>query len=82
MSSIRQILLRTVDVENLIDENHSARSVWALPPIGKPLLLELGCREGLGVGSRVSQVKEGFVASLNPEHLLSAAADFLKEACR
>src|SRR6202162_3516047 len=26
----RQILLRTVDVENLIDENHSARSVWEL----------------------------------------------------
>jgi transposase len=26
----RQILLRTVDVENLIDDNHSARSVWEL----------------------------------------------------
>ncbi len=26
----RQILLRTVDVENLIDENHGARSVWEL----------------------------------------------------
>jgi len=26
----RQFLLRTIDVENLIDENHSARSVWEL----------------------------------------------------
>jgi len=24
----QQILLRTVDVEKLIDEDHSARSVW------------------------------------------------------
>jgi hypothetical protein len=26
----RQILLRTVDVEKLIDEDHSARSLWEL----------------------------------------------------
>ena len=26
----RQILLRTVDVERLIDEDHSARSIWEL----------------------------------------------------